>query len=147
MSSKIPDNVVNKSLYKKAKEKANETYGKKTSAYKSMYIVSQYKKMGGKYKGKKENKGVDKWNKEQWIQVKPFIKDNKKIPCGFRSSPNQTKACRPNKRVDKSTPITIKELKKLHTNDTLISLANEKIKNMSVRVNWKKGTITKPKKK
>ena len=63
MPSKIPDNVVNKSLYAKAKAKANQKYGIKTGAYKSMYMVSQYKKMGGKYKGKKKEGGTTRWNK------------------------------------------------------------------------------------
>ena len=48
MVSSVPDNVINKSLYKKIKVKANEKYGKKTGAYKSMYIVAEYKKAGGK---------------------------------------------------------------------------------------------------
>ena len=58
MPSKIPDNVVNKSLYSKTKTKATKKYGAKTGAYKSMYIVSEYKRMGGKYSGKKNNRGL-----------------------------------------------------------------------------------------
>ena len=49
MTSKQPKNVLNKMLYSKAKSKANKKYGIKTGAYKSMYIVKEYKKMGGKY--------------------------------------------------------------------------------------------------
>ena len=120
--SKIPDNVVNKELYSKAKEKANKKYGSKTSAYKSMYIVSTYKKMGGKYSGKKEKKGVDKWNDEKWIQVIPYLESGK--------------ACRPLKRIDKNTPITLPEVIKKFGKAPLLKIAKEKIKNMNKRVNW-----------
>ncbi len=131
--SKIPDNVVNKELYSKAKKKATEKYGSKTSAYKSMYIVSTYKKMGGKYSGKKQNKGVDKWNNEKWIQVIPYLESGKKIECGFGSN---SKACRPLKRIDKNTPITLPELIKKHGKAPLLKIAKEKVKNMNKRVNW-----------
>ena len=49
----IPDNVLNKDLYKKAKKIADETY-KKNSAYKSMFLVKKYMDLGGKYSGKKK---------------------------------------------------------------------------------------------
>ena len=73
----IPKNVLDPDLYRKARKKADETY-KKNSAYKSMFIVSTYKKLGGRYSGKKENKGVKRWNNEKWIQVIPFLESGKK---------------------------------------------------------------------
>ena len=47
---KIPDNILNPDLYRQAKRKADATF-EKHGAYKSMYIQTQYKKLGGKYKG------------------------------------------------------------------------------------------------
>tara|TARA_Y100000114_G_C11758092_1_gene328015 strand:- start:2168 stop:2584 length:417 start_codon:yes stop_codon:yes gene_type:complete len=129
----IPDNVLNPSLYRKAKKTADDTYGKKTSAYKSMFIVSTYKKLGGKYSGKKTSKGVKRWNEEKWIQVIPFIEEGKRIPCGFGKG---GKGCRPSKRVDKDTPITIQELIKKHGKKALLKLAKEKRSDMSKRVRW-----------
>ena len=133
----IPDNVLNPDLYKKAKRKADQTY-KVNSAYKSMFLVSEYKRLGGKYSGKKENKGVKRWNNEQWIQVLPFIESGKKVPCGFGSS---TKSCRPSKRIDKQTPMTVQELVKKHGKKKLEDLANKKRKNMTKRVNWEEASI------
>ena len=52
--SKIPDNVLNPKLYKKAKEEADKKFEDKTSAYKSMWISKKYKDLGGKYSGKKK---------------------------------------------------------------------------------------------
>ena len=60
----LSSNILNKEKYRKAKSKAIKTFGKKSSAYKSMYIVREYKKMGGKYKGKKSTNGLSRWNKD-----------------------------------------------------------------------------------
>jgi hypothetical protein len=128
------DNIINKDLYKKAKEKADETY-KKHSAYKSMYIQKVYKELGGKYKGTKNKEGVKRWNKEEWIQVKPYLESGKKLVCG--GSERQNKVCRPLKRINDKSPITIEELLKLHPKKDLIKLANKKIKDMKGRVYWK----------
>lgn len=130
----IPENVLDPDLYRKARKKADETY-KKNSAYKSMFIVSTYKKLGGRYSGKKENKGVKRWNNEKWIQVIPFLESGKKIACGFGSD---SKGCRPSKRVDKETPTTIQELIKKHGKAPLLKVARQKKKDMSKRVNWDK---------
>tara|TARA_R100001440_G_scaffold14890_3_gene25098 strand:+ start:2712 stop:3197 length:486 start_codon:yes stop_codon:yes gene_type:complete len=53
----IPDNVANPSLYRKAKAKAKAKFDVYPSAYANSYMVSVYKKMGGKYKGKKKAEG------------------------------------------------------------------------------------------
>ena len=129
------DNILNKDLYKKAVKQADETY-KKPSAYKSMYIQKIYKELGGKYKNNKnKNASTTRWNKEKWIQVIPYLKNGEKITCGM--SNKKTKVCRPLKRINKNTPITIDELLKLHSQADLIKLANKKNKNMSGRVYWK----------
>ena len=51
MASKIPDNVANPSIYKKAKAKMKRKFDVTPSAYSSGYLVQEYKRMGGKYKG------------------------------------------------------------------------------------------------
>jgi len=136
--SSIPSNVVNKSLYSRAKTKANKKYGAKTGAYKSMYIVSEYKRMGGKYTGPKKQSGTTRWNKEKWIQVTPFIKNGKKIACG--SSNKKGKACRPTRKL-KGTPITLQESIKKLGKTKVLQLARAKSKNMNKRVSWRTGKI------
>ena len=42
---------INKSLYEKVKKSANKKFSSKTGIYKSSWIVKEYKKRGGKYKG------------------------------------------------------------------------------------------------
>lgn len=133
----IPENVVNKSLYRKAKKIATEKYGTKSSAYRSMFIVSQYKKLGGTYRGEKKITGVKRWNMEEWIQVIPFLEEGKKVVCGFGS---ENKACRPSKKIDSNTPMTIQALVKKHGKKKILELARLKKQNMSRRINWEKGT-------
>ena len=103
------DNVLNPNLYKIAKDIANETY-KKHSAYKSMFI-------------------------QKWIQVKPYLENNKEFVCGGDNRKN--KVCRPLIRINKDTPITINELLKDYTKKQLLDLSNKKINDMKGRVYWK----------
>ena len=129
------ENILNPKLYEKAKKDADKRY-EKHSAYKSMYISKRYKELGGKYKNKKKKKGsTDRWTEEQWIQVIPYLTKGEKIVCGNDNKKN--KVCRPFKRVDKNTPITINELLKLHKKEDLIKLGNKKLKDMNGRVFWK----------
>ncbi len=128
------DNIINKDIYKKAKNKADKVY-EKHSAYKSMYTQKVYKDLGGKYKGKQKTEGVSRWNKEKWVQVKPYLQNGKEIECGEDNKKN--KVCRPLIRVNKQTPITLPELQKLHSKKDLLNLTNKKINDMNGRVFWK----------
>lgn len=144
MKAKIPDNVLNPKLYQQAKSTATAKFGEKSSIYRSMYMVKEYKRLGGKYSGSKkeaEKGGVRKWLDEEWIQVIPYVQNNKKVVCGSKSEAK--KGCRPLKRVDKTTPITIKELLKIHPKKKLLDLAKRKKNDMSLRINWKSGTVYK----
>ena len=55
--SKTPSNVANPSLYAKAKAKMKQKFDVTPSAYSSGYLVQEYKRMGGKYKGAKKAEG------------------------------------------------------------------------------------------
>ena len=86
-----------KVLYEKAKKMADEIY-KKSSAYKSGYIVKKYKELGGEYIDDKKPKELKRWFQAQWIDI----------------NPNKTKSSypvyRPTVRVNKQTPLTVKEI-------------------------------------
>tara|TARA_A100001515_G_scaffold131963_1_gene120060 strand:- start:1300 stop:1644 length:345 start_codon:yes stop_codon:yes gene_type:complete len=82
MADNIPKNVANPSLYKKAKSKAKAKFDVYPSAYANAYMVKEYKKMGGKYKGSKASGGAVKKN------LKPIPKGNKglsKLPTRVRN--------------------------------------------------------------
>ena len=87
--------IVDKDLYKIAKEKADDKY-KKSSAYKSGFIVKTYKELGGRYKDDDDEKDLARWFKEDWKDV-----GNKEYP-----------VYRPTKRINKKTPLTVNEIDK-----------------------------------
>lgn len=127
----IPKNVLNPDLYKKARRLADQTY-KRPSAYKNMFLVKKYQELGGKYKGKKSSK-LMQWRDEKWVSVADYLK-GKTIACGDDKIGNN--ACRPTKKINASTPITIQEVIKKHGRDSVQKAINKKIKNMNLRLNW-----------
>jgi len=141
-------------FYQKSMELANEVYGKKTSAYRSAYIVKMYKELGGKMskspirskspvrskspiRSKSKRSKLNRWFDEKWIQVIPYLKHKKIIECGGKTK-SIGKACRPLIRITKDTPITIKELEKIHSKEDLIRTAKIKNKSPNKRISWKK---------
>ena len=114
----------NSKIYKQVKKEADAKFKTPTGIYKSAWIVREYRKRGGIFKGKKPTKktGLRRWFKEEWIRVDPksgktkLDKKGNRVPCG-RSSKEMDKnvkkgLCRPYKRVNKKTPKTVKELGK-----------------------------------
>jgi hypothetical protein len=87
--------IDNPTLYNKVKRKANKIY-EKPSAYKSGYIVKEYKRQGGAYLDDGAPKNLKRWYEEKWIDV-----GNKSYP-----------VFRPTKRINKMTPLTINEISK-----------------------------------
>ena len=84
----------NKTLYNKVKKEADKKYDK-PSAYKSGWIVKEYKERGGEYSGKKKEKeGLSRWYKEEWKDI-----GDKEYP-----------VYRPTKRITKDTPLTESEI-------------------------------------
>jgi hypothetical protein len=110
---KVPENVVNKKLYMSIKKDIHDrlrSQGRRWSAYASGELVRTYKSKGGKYRGKKSPDGIARWFKEEWVDVCALPK---KKPCGREEySKKKFPYCRPLKRVDKDTPITVAELTK-----------------------------------
>ena len=145
--SDVPDNIVNKALYRKIKEEAKEKFDRYPSLYASNWISAQYVSRNGKYKDSKnktvkdsKKNGTLRWHKERWIQIIPYVKEGKIIECG--SNNKDTKACRPLIRVNKGTPPTIDEIIKKFGKRKVITLANKKNKDMKGRLNWINGTFT-----
>jgi hypothetical protein len=113
---------VDKSLYSKVKSRADKKFSSKTGIYKSSWIVKEYKRLGGKYRGKKpsvKSPGLRRWYKEKWVDLNRPIKNSKGKVIGYKScgrSSVKTKQryplCRPSKRVTSGTPRTYKEISK-----------------------------------
>lgn len=98
----------NARLYASVKRSADAKFSAPTSAYKSAWIVREYKKRGGTYAGKQPGKsaGLKRWFREKWVNVSK--KD--RPACGRTSARSAYPLCRPTKRVTKNTPATVREL-------------------------------------
>lgn len=109
------DKVVNKKLYNEVKKSAKKKYKKWPSAYASAWVVKEYKRRGGKYRGSKSRKkGISRWLDEKWINV---CKLPKKVPCGrskltSRNWKKKYPYCRPSVRITSKTPKLARELSK-----------------------------------
>jgi hypothetical protein len=141
----IPNNVLDKDLYIDAKRIADETY-KRHSAWKSMFIVRTYKKLGGEYskaKNKEPTKDrTDLWRKEEWIQILPYLKNKDKLTCGKPKEIGTPNACRPTKNVKGGeNNITIDEIIKKWGKAKVKKLTKQKLDDMDGRLNWKTGTF------
>lgn len=108
MTKPVP---ANPKLYATVKKEAKERFASWPSAYGSGWLVREYKRRGGTYTTtKKPKEGLDRWFKENWVDVCQLPK---KIPCG-RDATDDRKFpyCRPLIRVNKRTPTPVKELSK-----------------------------------
>lgn len=56
--------------------------------------------------------GINRWMKEEWVSVDNWLQ-GQKIPCGSDLAP-KIHSCRPLKRVNSGTPITIPEIIEKH---------------------------------
>lgn len=105
----------NKKLYQDVKEIADSKFLAPTSVYKSAWIVAEYKRRGGLYKEDGERKGLTQWFKEKWVDLSRPIKNKsgEYEKCGRANATTQGKypLCRPSKRVNKDTPMTVSEIK------------------------------------
>jgi hypothetical protein len=85
--------VVDTELYDLVKKHADDVY-KKSSAYKSGYIVKTYKKLGGRYLDDNEPRNLQRWYQEKWQDI------------GGREYP----VYRPTVRVNQMTPLLVSEI-------------------------------------
>jgi hypothetical protein len=110
---KSPKNQpLNKALYNRVKAEAKKRFKAWPSAYASGWLVKEYERRGGKYKGRSSrSQGLGRWFAEKWINVCELPR---KVTCG-RPKSNSNKNypyCRPSVRVSKSTPKTVSEFTK-----------------------------------
>jgi|688.fasta_scaffold376393_4 hypothetical protein len=85
----------------------------------------------------KTTSGIQRWLKEKWILVRPYIETGEIIKCGNRSD-SRFPTCRPLIRITKDTPITIKELLEKTTKEKIMEEIRKKEKNPDYRINWEK---------
>lgn len=104
----------NPKLYLKVKEEAKKKFKSWPSVYGSSWLVREYKKRGGTYRGERSLGGLPRWFQEEWINV---CKLPREVACGRPKGPlGQWKKtypyCRPKIRVSPQTPVIAGKLTK-----------------------------------
>ena len=100
--------ILNKKLYDDVKKEADLIY-KKSSAYKSGWIVKTYKSRGGEYKDDNKTKNLKRWFKERWSDISTHIMPDGTIMPGAKHNDSYP-TYRPFKRINKQTPLTVYEI-------------------------------------
>ncbi len=120
-AGKMSPQPTNKALYNYVKQLASKKFKSKSGIYRSSWIVREYKKRGGKYKGQRtSSSGLKRWYKEKWVDLNRPIKNSKGKIIGYKSCGRQSvkgsngkyPLCRPSKRVNKGTPRTYHSISK-----------------------------------
>lgn len=130
---------------KKYMDMASESY-KRDSAYKNAYALKLALKHDAKFRDKYElyvlhrptkKPSLTRWFKEEWIQVRPYIKNKKIVACG---APTKTrgKACRPLRKIAQTTPMTLPEMLKKISKATIMKEVIKKEKNPNYTIHWSK---------
>lgn len=129
---------LDKEIYNRAKKMADKKY-EKNSAYKSMYMMEQYDKLGGRINTKLKKSGTDKWLKEKWKNATALAmglesKINKLPVCGNKhpKQKNNPSICRPTKKINKTTPTLLQEFNKKQIKKAL------EMKKKGMRIMWDK---------
>ena len=98
----------NQKLYDKVKSEADKKFLAPTSAYKSAWIVREYKKRGGLFKDdKKTNQGLIRWFKEKWVDIN---RPNESCGRSKATLNGVYPLCRPTVKITKNTPTLKQEL-------------------------------------
>lgn len=101
-------------LYNKVKKLADSKFDA-NGIYKSSWIVKEYKKLGGKYSGKKDkDQGLLRWYREKWINLSTGLS------CGRKNKKEDYPLCRPSIKINKQTPLTVDEINKKNIKKLII---------------------------
>lgn len=106
---------VNGALYAKVKAEADAKFLAPTSAYKSAWIVAEYKKRGGIYKEDNKPRKLKRWFREKWVDLeRPRANGKGYEQCGRpnASTRGTYPVCRPLRRINADTPLTVSEIDK-----------------------------------
>jgi hypothetical protein len=118
----------NKELYANAKAAINQTYGTKTSAYRSMALIKKYKSMGGTYRDDGGSKKTTRWRKEKWVDLNQPKEGGGYHVCGHKNTQNNKyPLCRPSKTVSGETPKKYQDISQSRI--TTVNLKKQKLKN------------------
>jgi hypothetical protein len=91
---KAPAHVVNVALWCRIKDKLRAKTTR-WNAYTSGQLVQQYKKAGGRFRGKKGSKPLSKWYAEKWVDLARPLAGGGYAACGRSKREGGYPLCRP----------------------------------------------------
>lgn len=109
----VPSNVIDKELYIKARNTVKARVKVWPSAYASGQLVTEYKRIGGRYRGTRaaSREPLDRWYREEWVNVCKRDSRGNYAKCGRKASSKRAYPyCRPLRRISRATPMTVGEL-------------------------------------
>ena len=119
----IPKRFEDPEIYVRAKAKADKVHSK-PSAYKSMFIMEEYLRMGGRVKSSKN--GLRKWLNEEWKNLTPYsmglVTLDKSPACGQKHPDQGVKpsVCRPKDQAKNYTKKQVQEAVRIKETGSVI---------------------------
>ena len=112
---------LDKELYSRVKAAAKRKFTVFPSAYASAWMTEEYKRRGGKYKGKKPKGGLKKWFKEKWVDISRPLEGGGFHVCGRADSDSKKyPKCVPERIAKKMTKEEIKSaVRRKRYNETI----------------------------
>jgi hypothetical protein len=116
----MAERAMDKKLYSSVKKLADKKFSSKTGVYKSSWIVREYKRKGGRFRGSKPSgsTGLQRWYREKWVDLNRPIRSKSGKTIGYKScgrsrvknSKEKYPLCRPSRKITSKTPKTYREL-------------------------------------
>ena len=112
---------LDKELYSRVKAAAKRKFTVFPSAYASAWMTEEYKRRGGKYKGKKPKGGLKKWINEKWVDISRPLEGGGFHVCGRADSDSKKyPKCVPERIAKKMTKEEIKSaVRRKRYNETI----------------------------
>ena len=112
---------LDKELYSRVKAAAKRKFTVFPSAYASAWMTEEYKRRGGKYKGKKPKGGLKKWFNEKWGDISRPLEGGGFHVCGRADSDSKKyPKCVPERIAKKMTKEEIKSaVRRKRYNETI----------------------------
>ena len=121
VTKQAENSPTNPELWAQAKSKARAKFDVYPSAYANGWAAKWYKDQGGGWKKTKakseessKQSNLDRWFKEDWVDISKKDESGKHPPCGRSDADSKAgyPKCRPSKRVSEETPETTRSMSK-----------------------------------
>tara|TARA_A100001015_G_scaffold286842_1_gene356002 strand:- start:2739 stop:3017 length:279 start_codon:yes stop_codon:yes gene_type:complete len=89
------------------------------------------------------NRNNSRWHKEKWVKVLSYLNNESQFICNYID--RNKYSCRPLKRIDEKTQITLPELLKLYDINKIKDISLKKENDLGGKIIWKQCKFIKSK--